>query len=80
MDPKAFNTTVLAYEGYFKSSRLDGEGKAVLYSFINSSLNGDLHKGTFEKDLEHGKGVKTYLNHQSLASFEGDWVRGSMNG
>ena len=30
LDPKALNTTILAYEGYFRSSRLDGEGKAIL--------------------------------------------------
>ena len=47
---------------------------------LTLSLNGDLHKGSFEKDLEHGKGFKTYYNHQSLSSYEGDWLRGSMNG
>jgi hypothetical protein len=69
----------MAYSGYMKASRLEGEGTAVLYSLL-TSLNGDCYRGTFQRDMEQGLGVKTFGGSSKLLRFEGSFEKGLMEG
>ena len=79
LDPKQANTALLAYAGHLRASRLDGEGTAVLYARL-TSLNGDSYRGSFEKDLESGRGLKTFGGSSKLLRYEGAFEKGLMQG
>lgn len=44
------------------------------------SLNGDSYRGTFEKDLESGRGMKTFGSSSKLLRYGGEFEKGLMQG
>lgn len=43
-------------------------------------MNGDKYEGEFEKDFEHGKGIKIFKNHDYLLEVHGEFKRGVPHG